>query len=129
MTEDTPSAPTKDPVEAALHDLQFAFALIDHESRPFRPGAVELLVYRIPNVTLRIDNSAKHGRPHFHIKYKEEHSASYAIDTCELLAGSMPKKYETEIIEWAQKHQELLYAKWKELHPGSPIYALEAKGN
>jgi hypothetical protein len=35
-----------------------------------------------------------HQRPHFHIEYKQEYSASYSVDTMERLAGEMPNRYE-----------------------------------
>ena len=57
-----------------------------------------------------------HRRPHFHIKYKGEYSASYSVDTLERLAGEMPKRYEGPILEWASANREFLTANWEQLN-------------
>jgi len=84
-------------MRSALLALQMRLAVDDFESRQ-SPG-IEFIVFETGAVSLRIDNSANHGRPHFHIKYKQEFSASYAIDTFECLAGSVPRKYAGHYVE------------------------------
>jgi hypothetical protein len=72
-----------------------------------------------------------HFRPHFHIHYKSEHAASYAIDTLELLAGKMPKKYEKPILDWASRKQTYLKLVWDNLKSGMDInsFVLQTENN
>src|SRR5687767_10260266 len=42
----------------------------------------------------------EHGRPHFHAGYGE-HRATIAIDTLEVLAGSLPERALRLVREWA----------------------------
>ena len=62
-----------------------------------------------------------HQRPHFHIEYKQQYSASHAVDTLERMAGDMPKKYEQPILEWAAKYQLSLAATWEHLNAGDDV--------
>jgi hypothetical protein len=68
---------------------------------------------------MRGDNN--HQRPHFHIEYKREYSASYAIDTLERLAGQMHPKYEEKLLVWAGHNQNLLLEIWDSLKKGNDI--------
>jgi hypothetical protein len=45
-----------------------------------------------------------HGRPHFHAHYAE-HDASVAIDTLEILGGSLPRRALALVREWAAHHR------------------------
>lgn len=65
-----------------------------------------------------------HARAHFHIEYKREHSASYAPDTLEPLAGSMPKKYEAPLLAWASRNQERLQVIWDRMNAGEDVSEL-----
>jgi hypothetical protein len=48
-----------------------------------------------------MDANRNHKRPHIHIDYKEEyHSASYAIDTGERLAGRLGTQYDQLVRRW-----------------------------
>ena len=120
--------PKEKTLETALRALQGQLAMVDFWSRPHSGKGMELIVINHYPVMLKIDNSDRHGRPHFHIEYKREHAASYAIDNFERLAGHMPEKYGGTLLEWAKENQALLLAKWKELHPNMPVFALELKG-
>jgi len=62
-----------------------------------------------------------HGRPHFHIEYKREYSASYAVDTLERLAGNMPRKYEKPVLQWASQRQQWLVDTWENLNAGEDV--------
>jgi hypothetical protein len=68
------------------------------------------MVYALPD--------QNHDRPHFHIHYKTEHAASYAIEPLELLAGDMPKKYEKSVRQWASRKQKSLHLTWNDLKAG-----------
>ena len=66
-----------------------------------------------------------HRRPHFHLEYKMEHEASYALDNFERLAGWMPLKYEETILPFARAHQGQLIERWHSLN-GTVRIALPA---
>jgi hypothetical protein len=57
-----------------------------------------------------------HSPPHFHAisgDYKE----IILIQTLETYAGKLPVKDRKRVIEWASKHKEYLWKKWKEYNP------------
>jgi hypothetical protein len=101
--------------EADLADLQLRLALVDLYSRSWAGESIELLLLRRGDVKVRMWQEPNHRRPHFHIEYKQEFSASYAVDTLERLAGSMPSRYENPILEWAASRRHGLEATWREL--------------
>lgn len=53
----------------------------------------------------------EHGRPHFHALYGE-YSAAIAIDTIEVLAGSLPGRALSMVSEWAWLHRLELLENW-----------------
>ncbi len=53
-----------------------------------------------------------HNPPHFHIEY-QGHQALMAIESGEILAGSLPKKAAKLVREWAIEHREELLADWE----------------
>jgi len=53
----------------------------------------------------------EHGVPHFHAYYGE-YEASVAIDSLELLAGSLPTRALRLIRTWAALHEEELLENW-----------------
>lgn len=56
-------------------------------------------------------------RPHFHVTKKNgSASASFAIDTCEEIAGEMPSKDIRKIQKWAAENQKLLMEIWNSFH-------------
>lgn len=58
-----------------------------------------------------------HPRPHFHARYAE-HDASIAMDTMELLAGSLPPRALEMTLHWAVMHRAELLAGWEALRAG-----------
>ncbi len=52
-----------------------------------------------------------HGSPHFHAAYGE-FEASVAIDERVLLGGSLPRRAQALVFEWAELHREELLANW-----------------
>ena len=65
-----------------------------------------------------------HQRAHFHIEYKQQFSASYAVDTLERLAGDMPNKYEEPVLELVSKYRGSLNATWERLSAGDDVREL-----
>jgi len=52
----------------------------------------------------------EHGVPHFHARYAE-HDASVAIDTLDVLEGSLPGPTLGLVRKWAELHRDELTAK------------------
>jgi hypothetical protein len=73
---------------------------------------LEILVARKGHVELRMYKETGHARPHFHIEYKQEYAASYALDSFELLAGYMLRKYAQEVLNLAKAQQGHLLELW-----------------
>lgn len=66
-----------------IDELQLLFAVADWESNRDRVFVTKAVVYKLQHIKLIILPDKNHERPHFHIHYKTEHAASYAIDTLE----------------------------------------------
>ena len=115
-----PDAATK--LDNLLGDLQQRLAFVDlFEARPSNPpsGWMEILIAKRRHIKLQIyADIGTHRRPHFHISYKQEHAASYAIDDFSRLAGTMPRKYETPILDWAKPNQSYLRKAWEDVNSG-----------
>ncbi len=62
----------------------------------------------------------EHGRPHFHARYAE-HDASIAIDTLEILGGSLPRRALALVLEWAAAHRDELRANWDRARAEEPL--------
>lgn len=116
-----------DSLHYAVCELQGVFALIDGMEEARRRGVKATLFVHGPT-KLRMRPEKNHQRPHFHLEYKQEHSASYAIDTLECLAGEMPRKYEEIILAWAEEHQLDLLATWSAMSAGEDVRELIVGG-
>ena len=115
-----------------IEDLQRQLAQVDLlEIHKQRTSFIELLILPLNHIKVRMRPDKNHKRPHFHIEYKKEYSASYALnDDFSLLAGKMPNKYEKPIIEWAQNMKGPLLDTWNALKSGKIVNELviEKKG-
>ena len=60
-------------------------------------------------IRIRMEPDQNHGRPHIHIN---EHGASFAIDTGELLDGKCDKKTRERIGNWIRLHRDDLNQLW-----------------
>jgi hypothetical protein len=68
-----------------------------------------------------------HPPPHFHAIYGE-HEAKIAIESEELIEGSLPRRAPGLVLEWAKVHKQDLRDNWlkgEEHEPLSPIRPLE----
>ena len=63
---------------------------------------------------------AEHGLPHFHALYAGD-DASIAIETLEVLAGSLPDRALRLVQEWAVLHRAELHANWRRARDGEPL--------
>lgn len=68
-----------------------------------------------------------HAPPHFHVEYSG-HKAEVAIETLEVLAGLLPRRTLSLVLEWAALHRDELRVDWnlcrEQQHP-KPIDPLE----
>ena len=65
-----------------------------------------------------------HSRPHMHAYYQEE-VAIYAVDSLDLLAGSLPRQQQRLVEAWAELHREELLANWERLQQGRAPVKIE----
>jgi len=61
--------------------------------------------------------NAPHHAPHFHAYYQGD-VAVYAIDTIELIAGSLPRRQQRLVEAWVELHQAELTIDWERLQGG-----------
>lgn len=106
--------------------LQSNLAFIDlmYSRRSSSSNGIELLLLQRDYIKVRMRPERNHRRPHFHIEYKTEYSATYAVDTLERLAGNMPSRYEQPILQWAQDKKAPLLATWDDLCAGKDVREL-----
>jgi hypothetical protein len=113
------------PLDKSLAQLQDKLYWFDWRHPRNVPGAGTgtrfLLVKRLHAIRIRMDGNKNHKRPHVHIDYGEEyHTASYAIDNGERIAGELHGKYDQEVSAWIVKMQTSAIAgmeanpSWKE---------------
>lgn len=68
-----------------------------------------------------------HNPPHFHAIYGE-HEAVITINPIEVMAGHLPRRALSMVMEWAAIHQQELLENWGHLRasePPNPIDPLE----
>jgi hypothetical protein len=63
---------------------------------------------------------AEHGVPHFHALYAGE-DASIAIETLDILAGSLHDRALRLVREWAELYRLELEADWERARAGQPL--------
>jgi hypothetical protein len=64
-----------------------------------------------------------HAPPHFHVKYAE-HEAEIGIETLETLAGSLPRRAMSLVLEWAVLHRPELRENWERARRGEPLSSI-----
>jgi hypothetical protein len=67
---------------------------------------------------------AEHGVPHFHALYAGK-DASIAIETLDVLAGSLPDRALRLVLEWAALHRAALEENWQRARDGLPLERIE----
>lgn len=65
-----------------------------------------------------------HAPPHFHARYAG-HAARIAIETHEVLAGSLPPRALALVVEWAALHRDELLADWRLARADLPLSKIE----
>jgi len=111
-----------------VDELQLLLSLVEPQV-DYGKSFTKALVFRLYDITVKMRKENNHQRPHFHIKYKNQYSASYAVDTLERLAGNIPVKYEKTILKWAAQNRSSLKLTWDKLQAGEDIRELVSKAN
>ena len=106
-----------------VDELQLELSLVDP---PLNDGIFiqKATLFRLEHITVRMRKESNHSRPHFHIQYKNQYSASYAVDNLERLAGNIPSKYEKPVLKWATRYQKSLRVTWEKLQAGEDVREL-----
>ena len=72
-------------------------------------------------IRMYAEPDAPHHRFHFHAYY-QNHQAVFAIDTLEILGGSLPQKERRLVEAWAELHRGELMENWQRLQSGQLPY-------
>jgi hypothetical protein len=111
-------------LDEEFSELQRLFAQKDMltDRRPqSRSGFMEILLIKRQNMKLKIYQEKGHHLPHIHIDYgNQNHVASYAIETGERLEGSLPKKYDQDVLSWLEYNRAKVLEIWQVLQVGEP---------
>ena len=65
-----------------------------------------------------------HAPPHFHVRYGE-HRALVGIDQIVLLAGTLPRRALSMVLEWAALHQSELREDWRTARMLEPLKRID----
>jgi len=65
-----------------------------------------------------------HAPPHFHAIYAE-HEAEIDIGSAEVIDGSLPRRAEKLVSEWAEIHRDELQENWDLARRGEPLNQIE----
>lgn len=85
------------------------------------------LVKTLPSVSVRMDGTKNHARPHLHLSIgKKRHAASIAIDNAEFLVGAdaLTGSQRSEVQNWVKLHNLALNRLWDAMQAGTPVDAL-----
>lgn len=74
-----------------VDELQLELSLVDPQPNT-GSSFNKAILFRLEHTTVRMRQEGNHSRPHFHIQYKNQYSASYAVDNFERLAVNIPAK-------------------------------------
>ena len=65
-----------------------------------------------------------HNPPHFHAIYRE-HKAIFSIEDLKMLAGYLPKRAVSLVLEWAFIHREELRKNWELAKEHKPLIKID----
>lgn len=114
-----------------IDELQLLFSVADEDVNRNHVFVTKAVIHKLEFTKMIILPDQNHARPHFHLHYKTEYDASYAIDTLKPLAGNMPKRYEKPMLQWASRKQKSLLLIWNDLKAGKDVrkFILYANGD
>jgi len=105
-------------LENLLNNLELVELKFQQESSD--PWQLDQLITVSGKIKIKMYCEGRHPRPHFHVDYgKENHSASFAIDTGEKLVGDLPNRYYDVIKNWTQVNRDKLLSIWQKLQAGN----------
>lgn len=111
-------------LEYEFDELQRLFAqkdLLTEPSRSSRSGFMEILLAKRKNMKIKIYQEKGHHLPHIHIDYgRQQHAASYAIETGERIEGNLPRKYDNDVSNWLEQNRDKVLEIWQSLQAGMP---------
>lgn len=70
-----------------------------------------------------LDN-LRHRTAHIHARYQEP-EAVFAIESGEVLEGSLPRNKERLVVAWIEIHREELLENWKLASQGNALFKIE----
>ena len=65
-----------------------------------------------------------HAPPHFHAIYGE-YRVLVGVDPVRVIAGSLPRRAQSMVIEWAASHQLALRENWERARAYQPLVRIE----
>lgn len=71
-----------------------------------------------------VEAGVQHHRPHFHAYYQDAVGV-FAVDTIELIAGTLPQVQRRLVEAWAEIHRTELLHDWALLQSGRPPVTIE----
>lgn len=74
-------------------------------------------------VRMFTETGERHHRPHIHVYYQDS-VAIYAIDSIELLAGSLPGRQQRLVEAWIELYQDELRDNWHLISINEPPYRI-----
>jgi hypothetical protein len=84
-----------------------------------RGGGIELLLLKLKELKIKMYQEAGHQMPHVHVDYgRRNHVASYSVNECKRLAGTLDTKYDREILDWIAEHRDKLLEAWRIMQSG-----------
>lgn len=111
-----------------VDELQLELSLVDPQPND-GSSFQKAILFRLEHTTVRMRKEGNHSRPHFHVQYKNQYSASYTVDNFERRAGNIPLKYEKPILKWAKRNQKSLKVTWDKLQAGEDVRELVSSEN
>lgn len=110
------------PLNKEFEELQRILAQRDLLTKPRRAaksGFMEFLLAKRKNMKIKIYQEKGHHLPHIHIDYgKQQHAASFSIQTGSRLQGNLPKKYDKDINSWLKRNRDTVLDIWNALQVG-----------
>ena len=75
-------------------------------------------------IRMFVETGESHHRAHFHAYYQNA-AATFAVDTIECLAGSLPTAQRRLVEAWGEIHRDELQHDWDLLQSGNPPVKIE----
>ena len=118
-------------IQDELEKLQNQLAIVDLFTQKTTKNhfrGLILTVKKLQNIKIKIYQESSHSKPHIHIDYgRQNHTASYSIDSPSRIAGNLKNKYDNSIIDWIDNNKEKLTQLWNAVQAGEQCKELVAE--